>query len=145
MAVQCKARRCYEGPSRQLKNDPEKTFRASRGTQIGATRLYTLPSAVNILPYQSLIASAASEADTHMQLLYKRTLCLAIAITWSRQPHSQELGRGLGMRHLLFLHYLDTKSFCQRGLHLPNCSSTACVATHMYQKLPAPSPVHFTG
>ena len=60
MAVQCKARRCYESPSRQLKNDPENFFHASRATQISTTRLYTLPSAVNILPYQSQIASAAS-------------------------------------------------------------------------------------
>ena len=35
-------------------------FRTLCGRQIGATRLYTLPSTVNILPYQSQIPSAGS-------------------------------------------------------------------------------------
>ena len=46
--MQCKARRCHESPSRQLKNEGEKIFRASRG-QIGTSRLHSLPSAVALL------------------------------------------------------------------------------------------------
>ena len=80
-----KARRCYESPSRQLKNDPEKIFRASRGIQIGATRLYTLPLPVNILPYQSQIASAASvrgcprrPTNSFAQLLRSTPVCRGV-------------------------------------------------------------------
>ena len=47
VTVQCKARRCLESPSRQLKNEGEINFRALRG-QIGASRLYSLPSAVAV-------------------------------------------------------------------------------------------------
>ena len=43
MPVQCKARRCYEIPSRQLKNDHEKIFRALRDIQISTTHLYIKP------------------------------------------------------------------------------------------------------
>ena len=60
MTVQCKARRCYESPSSQLNNDRETFFPAVHGRQISAICLYTLPSAVNIMPYQSQIASVGS-------------------------------------------------------------------------------------
>ena len=43
LAVQCKAQRCYESQSRQLKNEGEKIFPRFART-IAATRLYTLPS-----------------------------------------------------------------------------------------------------
>ena len=110
VVVQCKAQRCYESPSRQLKMTLKKNFRAlrgrqistshgrqistsrgrqistsrgrqistSRGRQISTTRLYTLLSAVNILPYQSQIASAGSVAGyfRKCKFSYKRQKCL---------------------------------------------------------------------
>ena len=45
LAVQCKAQRCYESQSRQLKNEGEKIFPRFART-IAATHLYTLPSLV---------------------------------------------------------------------------------------------------
>ena len=38
-SVQWKAQRCYDSPSRQLKNDCEIFFHALRGRQMGASRL----------------------------------------------------------------------------------------------------------
>ena len=47
LAVQCKAQRCYESQSRQLKNEGEKNLpRFAR--KIAATCLYTLPSPVAV-------------------------------------------------------------------------------------------------
>jgi len=48
LAVECKAQRCYESQSRQLKNEREKFFRASRGRSPLRASTRTLPSPVAI-------------------------------------------------------------------------------------------------
>ena len=47
LAVQCKPRKCYESQSRQLKNEGEKIFRASRG-RISYHGTLPLPLAVAV-------------------------------------------------------------------------------------------------